>query len=82
MYQIKQEPVISIDKIVNNDIKIENKILYLFNNYRYINKHWSIKLDNGIWLDLQGGAPEYTSEINYDSDIFEEIKENNEEETE
>ena len=59
------------DRVVNKDIYIKDKVLYLTtenNKYKYEHNWWFIFTDK--WVDLQGGIPVYEIDENIDDNIF------------
>ena len=75
MYILKEyveDSSIKTDKKINDDIYIENGILYIKNQYaeyQYYQHSYYVKVDNGNWVDLQGGIPVYFTEENLDKNI-------------
>lgn len=77
MYKIKQYVINLQDRKINENIFIENGILYLItqdNKYKYEHDSWYINIENQ-WINMQGGVPIYDSETCWDEDIFEKINE-------
>lgn len=77
MYRIKQYIINLQDRKINENIFIENGVLYLItqdNKYKYEHDSWYINIENQ-WVNMQGGVPIYDSEICWDADIFEKINE-------
>ena len=59
------------DRVVNKDIYIKDKVLYLTtenNKYKYEHNCWFIFTDK--WVNMQGGVPVYEVEENPDENIF------------
>ena len=59
-------------RVVNDDIYIENGIVYITNheyNYKYEHDCCFINV-GGNWIDMQGGIPLYYVYENIDEDLF------------
>lgn len=75
MYILKQHierSSLSTNKVINNNIYIENFTLYINNGefrYKYENNCWYIKAGEN-WINMQGGIPNYSIEVNLDENLF------------
>lgn len=75
MYRIKcYIEEIGEDRKINNELRVEGGQIYLDINthFKYKEGNWWQLCDN-IWVNLQGGVPDYQQETNIDENLFEEI---------
>lgn len=64
------------DRKINDNLKVENNIIYLTldnTQFKYERGNWHQYTTK--WVNLQGGVPYYTSEINLDNLLFDSIEE-------
>lgn len=66
------------ERLVNDEIYVKNRTVFVnttTHNYKYSNGIWYIKVGD-LWIDLQGGIPTYSTDINSDTSILMEVDKN------